>query len=232
MKEILKSKIDKSKQHTFVYSDLDFYLLAAIAKSLEHTPLNILAYENLYKPMGLRTMGFSPRNSFPVSRIIPTEYDSTFRKQLLRGYVHDPGAAMMGGVAGHAGLFSDANDLAVLMQMYLQKGEYAGGRYFDSNVIKQFTSCAYCSTGNRRGLGFDKPEPDATKDSPACKSASPESFGHSGFTGTFTWVDPKYNLVYVFLSNRVAGGSAENKLAKLNIRTNIQQVIYDAIERR
>ena len=232
MKEILKSKIDKNKQHTFVYSDLDFYLLAAIAKSLEHTPLNILAYENLYKPMGLRTMGFSPRNRFPVSRIIPTEYDSTFRKQLLRGYVHDPGAAMMGGVAGHAGLFSDANDLAVLMQMYLQKGEYAGRRYFDSNVIKQFTSCTYCSTGNRRGLGFDKPEPDATKDSPACKSASPESFGHSGFTGTFTWVDPKYNLVYVFLSNRVAGGSAENKLAKLNIRTNIQQVIYDAIERR
>jgi beta-glucosidase-like glycosyl hydrolase/CubicO group peptidase (beta-lactamase class C family) len=232
MTEILKSKIDKSKQHTFVYSDLDFYLLADIAKNLEHTPLDILEYNNLYKPLGLRTMGFHPLYKFSASRIAPTEYDSTFRKQLLRGYVHDPGAAMMGGVSGHAGLFSDANDLAVLMQMFLQKGEYAGRRYFDSNVVKQFTSCAYCSTGNRRGLGFDKPEPNSNKESPAAKSASPESFGHSGFTGTFTWVDPKYNLVYVFLSNRVAGGSADNKLAKLNIRTDIQEAVYQAIEKK
>jgi beta-glucosidase-like glycosyl hydrolase/CubicO group peptidase (beta-lactamase class C family) len=232
MKEILKSKVDKNKQHTFVYSDLDFYLLAAIAKSQEHTPLDILESNDLYKPLGLRTMGFHPLYRFNASRIIPTEYDSVFRKQLLRGYVHDPGAAMMGGVSGHAGLFSDANDLAVLMQMYLQKGQYAGKRYFDSTVINQFTSCAYCNTGNRRGLGFDKPETDASKESPAGKSASPESYGHSGFTGTYTWVDPKYNLVYVFLSNRVAGGSADNKLAKLNIRTNIQQAVYDAIEKK
>ena len=116
--------------------------------------------------------------------------------------------------------------------MYLQKGEYAGRRYLDSNVVKQFTACAYCSTGNRRGLGFDKPETDPTKDSPTCKSASEDSYGHSGFTGTYTWVDPKYHLVYVFLSNRVAGGSADNKLAKLNIRTNIQQAVYDAIEKK
>jgi len=232
MKAILKSKIDKTKEHTFVYSDLDFYLLAAMVKNLEHTPIDILEYNNLYKPLGLRTMGYHPRYRFMPSRIAPTEYDSAFRKQLLRGFVHDPGAAMMGGVAGHAGLFSDANDLAVLMQMFLQKGEYAAKRYFDSNVVNQFTSCAYCSTGNRRGLGFDKPETDPTKDSPACKSASPESFGHSGFTGTYTWVDPKYHLVYVFLSNRVAGGSINNKLAKLNIRTDIQQAVYDAMEKK
>jgi len=234
MKEILKSKINKDKQHKFVYSDLDFYLLAAIVKEIEHCPIDILESDNLYKPMGLRTMGFHPRYRFNGSRIIPTEYDSLFRKQLLKGFVHDPGAAMMGGVSGHAGLFSDATDLATLMQMYLQKGEYAGKRYFDSNVVNEFTLCAYCSTGNRRGLGFDKPEPDQNKESPTCKSASPESYGHSGFTGTYTWVDPKYHLVYVFLSNRVAGpnGSSNNKLVKFNIRTNIQQAVYDAIEKK
>lgn len=232
MHEILKSKLDKKMMHHYVYSDLDFYLMAAIAKHLEHCPLDILEYDNLYKPMGLRTMGFHPRYRFKASRIIPTQYDSTFRKQLLRGYVHDPGAAMMGGVSGHAGLLSDATDLATLMQMYMQYGKYAGRRYFDSTVIKQFTSCAYCSTGNRRGLGFDKPEPDPKKESPCCKSASLQSFGHAGFTGTFTWADPKYHIVYVFLSNRVADGLNENKLAHLNIRTNIQQLIYDAMEKQ
>jgi len=232
MKEILKSTIDKKRQHTFLYSDLDFYLLAAIVKNLEYFPLDLLEDGRLYRPLGLTTMGYHPLYRFKPSRIAPTEYDSTFRKQLLRGNVHDPGAAMMGGVSGHAGLFSDANDLAILMQMYMQYGEYGGIRYFDSNVVKQFTSCAYCSTGNRRGLGFDKPQTDTTKESPCCKSASAESFGHSGFTGTFTWADPKYHLVYVFLSNRVAGGSDNSKLVKLNIRTNIQQVIYDAMGKK
>ncbi len=230
MREVIQSKLDKRKPHRFVYSDLDFYLLAAVIKNLEHAPLDRLLADDLYKPLGLRTMGYHPLYRFPAYRIVPTEYDSVFRKQLLRGFVHDPGAAMMGGVAGHAGLFSDATDLASLMQLYLQKGEYAGRRYFDSNVVEQFTSCAYCSTGNRRGLGFDKPETDTAKESPACKSASAESFGHSGFTGTFVWADPKYNIVYIFLSNRVAGGAAGNELAKLNIRTDIQQAIYNAIE--
>ncbi len=230
MREILYSKLDKKKPHKMVYSDLDFYLLAAIIKNVEHAPLDRLLTEDLYKPLGLRTMGYHPLYRFPASRIVPSEYDSVFRKQLLWGFVHDPGAAMMGGVAGHAGLFSDATDLATLMQLFLQKGDYAGRRYFDSSVVNEFTSCAYCGSGNRRGLGFDKPEPDTSKESPACKSASPFSYGHAGFTGTFAWVDPEYNIVYIFLSNRVAGGSHDNKLAKLNIRTNIQQVIYDAME--
>jgi beta-N-acetylhexosaminidase len=173
-------------------------------------------------------MGYLPLNRIPVSRIIPTEYDSVFRKQLLRGYVHDPSAAMLGGVSGNAGLFSDVFDLAALMQMLLQNGTYGGQHYLDSSTVKEFTTCVDCSL-NRRGLGFDKPAIDITKESPACKSASPESYGHSGFTGTYVWVDPKYGIVYVFLSNRVASGSADNKLAKLNIRTDIQQVIYDAL---
>lgn len=224
---ILKSPIDKKPQYK--YSDLGFILLGYAINNITKTPLDEYAEQNFYRPMGLSTIGYLPLRRVPVSRIIPTEYDSVFRKQLLRGYVHDPSAAMLGGVSGNAGLFSDASDLAALMQMLLQKGTYGGQRYLDSSIIDTFTACPYCNRGNRRGLGFDKPEMDHTKESPTCASASEESYGHSGFTGTYVWVDPKYGIVYVFLSNRVASGSADNKLAKLNIRTNIQQVIYDAI---
>ncbi len=227
LKEILKSSIDKTP--VYKYSDLGFILMGYAIKNITGVSIDKYLEDNFYKPMGLRTMGYLPLRKIPVSRIIPTEYDSLFRKQLLRGYVHDPSAAMLGGVAGHAGLFSDAIDLASLMQMLLQNGTYGGERYLDSVTIKKFTSCVYCNIGNRRGLGFDKPETSGKGESPACLSASPESYGHSGFTGTYVWVDPKYGIVYVFLANRVAGGSTDNKLAKLNIRTDIQQVIYDAI---
>lgn len=227
IREILKSPVDKKP--VYKYSDLGFILLGNIIGKANGTTLDKYVWKNFYQPLGLQTMGYHPLYHLPVSRIIPTQYDSTFRKQLLRGYVHDPAAAMLGGVAGHAGLFSDADDLAVIMQMYLNYGRYGGARYLDSATVRLFTSCPYCATGNRRGLGFDKPEPDTTKESPACRSASLGSFGHYGFTGTYTWADPKYHLVYVFLSNRVASDVADNKLAKLNIRTNIAQVIYDAI---
>lgn len=228
--EILKSPVDKKP--VYKYSDIGFILLGSIISNVNGIPFDTYVQNNFYKPMGLQTMGFHPLYSIPKSRIIPTEYDSIFRKQLLRGYVHDQSAAMMGGVAGNAGLFSDANDLAVMMQMYLNYGKYGGTRYLDSATVKLFTSSVYFDKGNRRGLGFDKPETDTTKESPACASASAESFGHYGFTGTYTWVDPKYHLVYVFLSNRVASGSEDNKLAKLGIRTKIAQAIYYAIEKK
>jgi CubicO group peptidase (beta-lactamase class C family) len=227
IQEILKSPVDKKP--VYKYSDLGFILLGNIISNMGGMPLDAYVQKNFYKPLGLQTMGYYPLYRIPVSRIIPTENDNVWRKQLLRGYVHDQSAAMLGGVAGNAGLFSDANDLAVLMQMYLNHGQYGGTRYLDSATVRLFTSCIYCDKGNRRGLGFDKPETDTTKESPACSSASAESYGHYGFTGTYTWVDPKYHLVYVFLSNRVASGSDDNKLAKLSIRTKIAQVFYNAI---
>jgi CubicO group peptidase (beta-lactamase class C family) len=228
LREILQSPVDKKP--VYKYSDLGFILMGFAVNNITNQPLDKYLQENFYRPMGLQTMMFNPIYRLSVLRIIPTEYDSVFRKQLLWGTVHDPSAAILGGVAGNAGLFSDVTDLAALMQMLLQNGTYGGQKYLDSSTVKQFTSCIYCNKGNRRGLGFDKPEPDNTKENPTCRMASPESYGHSGFTGTYVWVDPKYGIVYVFLSNRVASGSADNKLAKLNIRTEIQQVIYNALE--
>lgn len=166
---------------------------------------------------------------FELDRIPPTESDAKFRKQLVHGDVHDQGAAMLGGVGGHAGVFSDANDLGVLMQMYLNKGEYGGVRYIDSSTVKEFTKCQYC-INNRRAIGFDKPEISKEKESPVCDCVSYLSFGHAGFTGTLAWADPQNQLVYIFLSNRVFPDADDNKLAKSGIRTKIQQVIYDVVK--
>ena len=162
-------------------------------------------------------------------RIVPAELDFEFRSQLLKGYVHDMGAAMQGGVGGHAGLFSNANDLAKIMQMYLQKGEYAGERYFSSEVVEEFASCQYCDDGNRRGVGFDKPALEDHQGGPTCKCVSYSSFGHSGFTGTLAWVDPSTNMLYIFLSNRIHPDSDNKKLLDMNIRTEIMQVIFDSV---
>ena len=192
-------------------------------------PLDQYVSKTFYCPLGLATMGYKPRERFPLTRIMPTEYDVKFRKQLVWGDVHDQGAAMLGGVGGHAGLFSDANDVGVLMQMYMNYGEYGGVRYLDSNVVKSFTSCQYCPD-NRRGVGFDKPELDPKKDSPVTSKVSASSFGHTGFTGTMTWVDPEKKLVYIFLSNRVYPDADINKLVKLGIRTKIQEAIYEAVK--
>ncbi|KAA5539271.1 glycoside hydrolase family 3 N-terminal domain-containing protein [Adhaeribacter rhizoryzae] len=213
----------------YVYSDLSFYLYPVIVERLTGKKFEEYLKENFYKPLGAQTLTFTPEKYFPHSRIVPTEYDSLFRKQLLHGTVHDEGAAMLGGVSGHAGLFGNANDLAKLMQMYLQKGEVAGRRYISEATLNTYTSCQFCPT-NRRALGFDRINSPYVENGNAAKGASPESFGHSGFTGTFTWVDPKYDLVYVFLSNRVHPTRNNNKLSQLNTRTAVQQVIYDAIE--
>jgi len=218
-----------SDKREYKYSDLGFLFMQKIVEQTSGMPLNDFAYQNFYKPLGLPTMGYRPRERFELKRIVPTEYDIKFRKQLVHGDVHDPAAAMLGGVAGHAGLFSDANDLAVMMQMFLQKGEYGGHRYLDTAVVSEFTKCQFCKD-NRRALGFDKPETNPTKESPICDCVSYLSFGHQGFTGTITWADPEKQLVYVFLSNRVYPDAENIKLTKLGIRSAILRTVYNAMK--
>jgi len=177
----------------------------------------------------LGSLSFNPlSNGKNRKEIAPTEKDSIFRMQTLKGYVHDPGAAMLGGISGHAGLFSNANDIAVIMQMLLNEGEYAGVRILKSTTVNLFTKKQ--SKEFRRGLGFDKPETNLQKPSPTGKYCSPLTFGHTGFTGTCTWADPKNQLVYVFLSNRVNPNADNKTLSNLNIRTRIQDLIYQTLK--
>jgi beta-N-acetylhexosaminidase len=211
------------------YSDLGFYIFNRIIQDLTHTTLDNYTDSVFYKPLGAYTLCFNPRKKFPVSKIVPTENDLVFRKQIVHGYVHDPGSAMMGGVCGHAGLFGSANDLAKLMQMYLNNGRYGGTTFISRKTITKFTTCQACETGNRRGLGFDKPQPDTTLPGPSFKGISTNSYGHTGFTGTMTWEDPDTGILYIFLSNRVYPDAINHKLVSLNVRTNVQKAIYDAM---
>jgi CubicO group peptidase (beta-lactamase class C family) len=224
---IANSKVQQKKE--YLYSDLGFILLGQLIDSITGMPENRYLDSVFYRGLGADRLGFMPLKRFPKAEIMPTEEDQIFRKQLIHGYVHDPGAAMLGGVSGHAGLFGNALDLAKVMQMLLNKGEYAGKRYINSATVEAFTMNPMGVSGNRRGLGFDKPEPDTTKTGPSCAGASLLSFGHSGFTGTFIWADPAFDLIYVFLSNRVYPDAGNNKLVDMNIRTDIQQAVYDAI---
>ncbi len=212
------------------YSGLGFYMFHQIIETATDTMLYPYVWHNFYAPLGAHTLGYKPLSRFPRERIVPTENDIFYRRQLLQGHVHDMGAAMLGGVSGNAGLFSCANDLAKMMQMYLNGGWYGQRRYIDSTTLNLYTSCYNCDEENRRGLGFDRPVTDIPDEGPACNDASPLSFGHSGFTGNLTWVDPAYDLVYVFLSNRVHPNQGNDKLIEMNIRTAVQQVIYDALE--
>lgn len=226
-KRILQSKLTPADK--YVYSDNDFIFLGKIVEAVSGKPLNEFVRENIYEPLHMTTTTYRPRELMPVNQIVPTEEEKHFRQQLIRGDVHDEGAAMFGGVAGHAGLFSNAYDLAQLYQLLLNGGELNGVRLFKKSTIDKFT--AYNSAISRRGLGFDKPEKDnATRKEPyPSKSVSLETFGHTGFTGTCVWVDPQYNLVYIFLSNRVTPTRNNNKLGQLNVRPNIQEAIYQAI---
>jgi beta-glucosidase-like glycosyl hydrolase/CubicO group peptidase (beta-lactamase class C family) len=213
----------------YVYSDLGLMLIKQLIDTVTGIPFTIYLDSVFYRKLGADHLCFNPLERYARDRIAPTEDDQLFRKQQIQGYVHDPRAAMLGGVSGHAGLFGNANDLAKLFQMLLRKGEYGGERYISKETIAQFTGIQPEIANNRRGLGFDKPESDTTKTSPACRAASPESFGHTGFTGTMVWADPVYDLIYVFLSNRVYPDAMENKLLEMNVRTDVQQVIYNAI---
>jgi CubicO group peptidase (beta-lactamase class C family) len=218
---------------SYVYSDLGMYLLMAVVERVSGMSQDRFLEARFYRPMGLATIGYRPWERFPKERIAPTEDDKDFRGRQVWGDVHDPGAALYGGVAGHAGLFSDANDVAALMQMLLNGGVYGGQSYLGAEVVKQFTACRFCApdgSGNRRGLGWDRPTPKGQQ-GPTCDCVSYASFGHTGFTGTMAWADPEDDIVYVFLSNRVHPSAANKKLQDLNIRPRIQQVVHDAIDR-
>lgn len=214
----------------YQYSDMGFILLRYVIEQITKTPFAAYLETAFFRKMGLSSMVFNPLEWYPASRITPTLLDTEFRKQLLRGYVHDPAAAMLGGVSGHAGLFSHAFDVARVLQMLMWDGQYNGETLFSAETVRWFTSAQNNGRHNRRGLGFDKPPVVYKPNGPVCKSASALSYGHSGFTGTYMWADPSNGLIYVFLSNRIHPSDENNLINVLNIRTRIHQAAYDAIE--
>lgn len=226
-KRILSSTLGTVKKYE--YSDLGYYFVKKIVEKQTGQTLDKFLYAELYKPMGLRNIRYNPLAFFEYDRIVPTENDKEFRGQVVRGFVHDPGAAMLGGVGGHAGIFATSADLGAMMQLFLNKGSYAGNRYLDADVVTAYTKAQFA--GNRRGAGFDRPTSSA-KGGPTCELVSQQSYGHSGFTGTFTWADPEYGINYVFLSNRVYPSAENWKIRDMNIRTEIQRVIYEAVMKR
>ncbi len=213
----------------YVYSDLGPIIMMLATEKITGQPFDQYVDNNFYKPLGLTRIAYNPRDKFSLREIVPTENDMVFRKQLLIGDVHDPAAAMMGGISGNAGIFSNANDLAVIMQMLLNKGNYGGKSYIRPSTVDLFTSQQFPQNNNRRGLLFDKPELDPNKTSPCAKEAGPNTFGHQGFTGTCVWADPDSELIYIFLSNRVNPDATNEKLSKMNVRTTIQSAIYHSI---
>ncbi len=222
---ILNSPLDNKGKS--VYSDLDFIFLGAVVEQITGKTLDKYVEEQFYKPLGLSHILFNPLARFDTMQIAPTEMDFSFRNELVHGYVHDPGAAMMGGVAGHAGIFSTAHDAAVIYQMLLNKGVYGKTRFFKTATVDMFT--AYTSALNHRGLGFDKPATDPDDGGPAGNRCSGQAFGHQGFTGTCTWADPATGIVFIFQSNRVFPTAENVKINKLNVRTLAQDYIYEAL---
>ena len=220
---MLRSKLNP--KGTYVYSDISMYVMKEVAEHQTGAPIQDYIQREFYRPLGMQTAGYLPLQRFPKQRIVPTENDRTFRKTLLQGDVHDQGAAMAGGIAGHAGLFATANDLAIYGQLLLNRGEYGGDRYFKQETVDRFTSKQ--SATSRRGLGFDRSDPDTSKAYPS-RLASAATFGHTGYTGTCIWIDPEEQLIYIFLSNRVHP-EVSTKLYELNVRSRIQDVIYEAI---
>jgi CubicO group peptidase (beta-lactamase class C family) len=227
-KEIMWPKLLATPLKTpgeYVYSDLGMYMLKEIVERIVGKKLDAYVEEKFYRPLGACTMGFCPSERHDRERLVPTGIDGYFRKQLLHGFVQDSGAALCGGVAGHAGLFATAYDLALVGQMLLNGGSYGGREYFRPETVRQFT--ARQSAASRRGLGFDRRDPDSEEGYPA-KLASPATFGHTGFTGTCLWIDPEHRLVYVFLSNRTYPKS-NGKLQSLNVRGRVLDAVYEAM---
>ncbi|MFS4415689.1 glycoside hydrolase family 3 N-terminal domain-containing protein [Maribacter sp. 2307ULW6-5] len=215
------------KSNRYRYSDVPYYVMKKYVEDSYGSGLDHLISEFLYKPLGANFTTYNPLEKFPRSQIVPSEEDNYYRYQTVQGYVHDMGAAMQGGVGGHAGLFSNANDVAKIMQMYLQDGYYGGRRFFGPRTVKKFNTCYFCDKNVRRGVGFDKPQLEHS--GPTCGCVSRKSFGHSGFTGTYTWADPEEEIVYVFLSNRTYPTASNTTLVKSGLRTRIQKAIYDSI---
>ena len=210
----------------YVYSDLTMFICRRIVEKITGVPLDKYVNEHFYAPLGLKHTGFNPLDFEEKKLIVPTEDDNYFRYQVVQGYVHDMGAAMMGGVEGHAGLFSNSEDIAIILQMLLNGGSYGGESYFSTETVEKFTG--RYSTNSRRGFGFDKPEKTPGKSSPASDYASAKAFGHLGFTGICVWADPEYDLIYIFLSNRVYPKADPNKLSSEGIRNKIMDVIYQS----
>jgi CubicO group peptidase (beta-lactamase class C family) len=217
----------------YVYSDLSLILTPEIVMKLSGMNFTDYLDQNFYRPLGATTMTYLPSHKFSLDQIVPTEYDTIYRKQLIHGSVHDESATVFGGVAGNAGLFASANDLAKLVQMYVQFGTYGGKQYLKKSTIEAFNKIQFPQNNNRRGLGFDKPAIDNLKldknKAYPCPGATPQSFGHFGFTGTFFWADPSNGLICIFLSNRVYPTRENNKISDLNVRTAILQELYDEI---
>lgn len=226
--QIAGSNLEKADK--YLYSDLGFILLGDLVQTVSGQSLDLFMQQHFYTPLQMTSTTFQPlQHGIDINRIAPTEQEKSFRKQQLRGYVHDPNAAAMGGVSGHAGLFSTATDLFRLLQMMLNEGSFAGRQYVGAETFRTFNQRYYAAKGCRRALGFDKPFVKG-KNTHISPRASQSSFGHTGFTGTMVWVDPEYQLIYIFLSNRVYPTASPNKLANMNIRTDIQEQIYKSME--
>ena len=228
--EIKKSALGDKK---YVYSDLSFIITPQIIENITGEKWHVFVTDNIYKKIGASDITFTPYSKYPLSRIVPTEYDSLFRKQQLHGTVHDETAGMLGGISGHAGLFATSNDLMKLMELYRRMGNYGGEQLIGAETLKDYTSVQFADTQNRRGLGFDKPllnnSQQSVEEAYPCKGASPSSFGHTGYTGTFVWVDPEKEVSVIFLSNRVYPTRNNNAISNLSIRGSILQSVYDSI---
>ena len=218
---------DLLSRRVYKYSDLSYFLFKKYLEDTEGDDLNGLTQKYYYRSLGANKMGYKPLDRLAKKDIVPSENDNYWRMQQVQGYVHDMGAAMEDNIGGHAGLFSNANDVAKMMQMYLQNGYYGGKRYFSKETMDAFNTCYYCNNGVRRGVGFDKPQLGTA--GPTCGCVSDNSFGHSGFTGTLTWADPKTEIIYVFLSNRTFPTADNRKLISSSLRTRIQEVIENAV---
>ncbi|WP_036153517.1 glycoside hydrolase family 3 N-terminal domain-containing protein [Maribacter forsetii] len=215
------------KSNRYRYSDVPYYVMKKVVEESYGQRLDGLTSNFLYSRIGANHTSYNPLEKFDKNKIVPSEEDNYYRYGRVQGYVHDMGAAMQAGVGGHAGLFSNSNDIAKIMQMYLQDGYYGGTKFFDSRTVKKFNTCYFCDNNVRRGVGFDKPQ--LQHSGPTCGCVSRKSFGHSGFTGTYTWADPEEEIVYVFLSNRTYPSASNTLLVKSGLRTRIQQAIYDSI---
>jgi len=229
-RQIKRSKVNSKKE--YLYSGIASLIYPKLIEDITGQSYTSYLQNNFYGPLGCKTLGYLPTPKHYPNAFVPTEKDTLFRKDLVKGWVHDENAALLGGVSGNAGLFGTAKDLAILMQMYMQKGKYAGKRYFEEATVNEFIRVQYPENHNRRGLGFDKPlignDTLSLKESYPAPEVSRESFGHSGFTGTFVWADPENELVFIFLSNRVYPSRTHRNIYNLNIRPALQEVFYKA----
>jgi CubicO group peptidase (beta-lactamase class C family) len=229
---INRSKVSDEKK--YVYSGLTFLIFPQLIEQLTGTDYQTYLDENFYQPLGCHTLGYLPKENYYGNAIVPTEMDSIFRKTVVQGWVHDENASLKGGVSGNAGLFGTADDLTKLMLLYQNYGKVDGQQLISAETVKEFTEVQYPENDNRRGLGFDKPMLNNSElplgEAYPSPLASPKSFGHSGFTGTFVWADPENRLTFIFLSNRVYPSRSHRQLYELNIRTALQNVFYKAMQ--